>query len=307
MKYLGYSDNLQMLERVADTGNLIVQYHLGVFYHNQNENVENAIKWLTLASEGGITNAYYVLGTLYEYQKGKNQSYSKATHHYSEAIKRDHLYVIYSLAEIYRLRRGVKRDCQKAYDLYTRAAKLGLTESSRILDITNYIIQAVYTPYGEAIFEEYPKDLKNTLEMLEFVAKMGNSDVQYQLANFYMTNTNYLDYNEGFKWYQMAASKENTNVIYQLGLLYENGQGTTQDYKMAYQLYSKAIEKGHRDAIYRLGIAYHYGRGVYMDTTEAIDCYIKPAELVNNESQYMLGKLYQAGELVGKDTLKTLE
>jgi TPR repeat protein len=81
---------------------------------------------------------------------------------------------------------------------------------------------------------------------------------------FYMTNKDRLNYNEASKWFQMAGSKQNTNTIYQLGCLYENGQGTIQNYSMAYRLYSRAKEKGHQEFIYRLGIAYQYGLGRQM-------------------------------------------
>jgi TPR repeat protein len=202
---------------------------------------------------------------------------------------------MYRLARIYHLGRGVVCDYQKAYNLYTRAAELGHSDSSRLLDITNYSIN------------QHSEDLKDSLSIIKFMARKGNINLQYILGIFYITNKDRLNYNEAFKWFQMAASNKNTNAIYQLGLLYENGQGTIQDYSTAYRLYSRTKEKGHPESIYRLGIAYQYGLGVEINTSEAIDCYSKAAELENNESQFKLGKLYGSGELLGKDSLKSLK
>jgi TPR repeat protein len=105
----------------------------------------------------------------------------------------------------------------------------------------------------------------------------------------------------------MAASNDHADAIYQLGLLYENGQGTTQDYSTANRLHNQAKEKGHRESIYRLGIVYQHGLGADVNHSEAIDCYTKAAGLRYSESQYTLGKLFYTGELVEKNLLKALE
>jgi TPR repeat protein len=278
-----------MLEAIANIGNVAVQYQLGAFYQNQKESDKKAVKWLTMASDNGVTDALYRLGVIYEELK---EGLSEAIRLYSEAIKRDHEKAMYRLARIYYLGRGVECDYQKAYDLYTRAAELGHKDSSRLLDITNYSIG------------QHFEDLNNSLSMIKFMAKKGNTDLQYILGVFYMSNKNRLNYNEASKWYQMAISNDHMDAIYQLGLLYENGQGTTPDYSMVYRLHNQAKEKGHRESIYRLGISYQHGLGVTANHSEAIDCYTKAADLGCSESQYTLGKLFDTGELVEKNPLE---
>jgi TPR repeat protein len=137
------SNNLNMLEAVANIGYIAIQYQLGVFYQEKEDDGsdQQAIKWLTMTSEGGVTDAYYRLGMLFEELKGKDQSCSKAIQLYSEATNKDHEGAISRLARIYHLGKGVDHDYQKAYDLYARAAELGHDESSRVLDITNYSIE----------------------------------------------------------------------------------------------------------------------------------------------------------------------
>jgi TPR repeat protein len=302
-----YSNNIKMLETAADLGYATAQYQLGVYNQNQRISYDKALKYLTLAAKGGVTDAYYRLGMILEDFKRNVHSYSKAIHFYSEAIDNGHEYAMYRLARLYHLGKGVELDYEKAYNLYTRAADLGHNESGRILNIANFSITYPCAEDVESTALKYPEDLKNSLLMIRFIAEKGNSNLQYRLGAFYMNDRRHLDYVEAFKWYQMAASNENTDAVYQLGLLYEKGQGTVQDYRMSYRLYSQAKEKGHRESIYRLGIAYQYGLGVEINTSEAIDCYSKAAELGNNESQYKLGKLYDYGDLVEEDKLKALE
>ena len=47
-----------------------------------------------------------------------------------------------------------------------------------------------------------------------------------------------------------------------LGLMYDNGQGVTQDYVEAVKWYQKAAEQGHAKAQYNLGLMYDKGQGV---------------------------------------------
>jgi TPR repeat protein len=121
---------------------------------------------------------------------------------------------MFRLARIYHLGKAVHRDYQKAYELYTKAAELGHSESSRTLDIVNYSVGHSYTEDGEATAIKYSEDLKNSLLMVKFVAQNGAVNLQYKPGLFYMSNTGRLNYNEAFKWYQIAASKENTDAIY---------------------------------------------------------------------------------------------
>jgi TPR repeat protein len=107
--------------------------------------------------------------------------------------------------------------------------------------------------------------------MIKFVANNGDVNLQCMLGRFYMTNKDHLNYSEALNWYELADSNGNTDAIYRLGLLYENGQGTIQDYSTSYRLYSQAKEKGHVESIYRLGIAYQHGLGVDINTILAPD------------------------------------
>ena len=58
------------------------------------------------------------------------------------------------------------------------------------------------------------------------------------------------------------AQQGNAFVQSNLGILYENGRGVTQDYKQAVKWYRKAAEQGIAQAQYNLGNMYYDGRGI---------------------------------------------
>lgn len=54
-----------------------------------------------------------------------------------------------------------------------------------------------------------------------------------------------------------------------LGVMYEMGQGVSQDHTEAIKWHRKAAEQGHTMAQYSLGIMYVNGRGVLQDDVQA--------------------------------------
>ena len=56
---------------------------------------------------------------------------------------------------------------------------------------------------------------------------------------------------------------------YNLGVMYENGEGVPQDDKEAVRWYRKSAEQGHADAQNNLALMYAPGRGVPQDYKEA--------------------------------------
>ena len=69
--------------------------------------------------------------------------------------------------------------------------------------------------------------------------------------------------------YGLAAALGNADAQYNLGLMYDNGQGVTQDYKEAVRLFGLAAAQGHAIAQSMLGLMYAEGRGVTQDNVYA--------------------------------------
>ena len=56
---------------------------------------------------------------------------------------------------------------------------------------------------------------------------------------------------------------------YNLGFMYDNGEGVPQDYKEAVKWYRKSAEQGHAIAQSNLGVMYAKGKGVPQDYKQA--------------------------------------
>ncbi len=97
------------------------------------------------------------------------------------------------------------------------------------------------------------------------------------------------------------AEQGDAGAQYDLGLMYDNGQGVAQDYKEAVKWYKHSAEQGHAEAQNALGIVYANGQSVSQDYEEAAKWYRKAAEQGVVNAQYELGLLYAKGQAVPRD------
>ena len=82
------------------------------------------------------------------------------------------------------------------------------------------------------------------------------------------------DYAKAMKEFK---SDDDPRSFYQIGFMYDHGEGVPQDGKEAAEWYRKAAEKGNIPAQYRLGVIYANGYGVEQDMKEAEKWYKKAA------------------------------
>jgi TPR repeat protein len=69
--------------------------------------------------------------------------------------------------------------------------------------------------------------------------------------------------------FRALAEQGHASAQYNLGLMYDNGRGVTQDYKESAKWYRKSVEQGHAEAQYNLGVMYGNGNGVPQDNVYA--------------------------------------
>lgn len=63
-------------------------------------------------------------------------------------------------------------------------------------------------------------------------------------------------------WFLSEIKKEDPHAIYQLAIMYANGQGFRKDLTRAYQLIRQSANKGYAQAQLRLWSDYGFGRGL---------------------------------------------
>jgi len=79
--------------------------------------------------------------------------------------------------------------------------------------------------------------------------------------------------------------------MYNLGVMYHEGEGVGQDDGEAVKWYRKAAQAGVAEAMYALGYMYANGRGVAQDESEAVKWYRKAARKGYKPAQDVLRKL----------------
>ena len=106
-------------------------------------------------------------------------------------------------------------------------------------------------------------DFRTALREWRPLAEQGDADSQYNLGLMYQLGQGVpQDDKAVVKWYKLAAEQGNASAQYNLGLIYEMAQGVPQDYKAAVKWYRLAAKQGDVYTQYRLGLMYHNGLGV---------------------------------------------
>ena len=77
------------------------------------------------------------------------------------------------------------------------------------------------------------------------------------------------DYATALKELRPLAEQGDANAQFNLGVLYYNGEGVSQDYVQARQWFEKAAAQGYVYAQNSLGVLYYKGQGVLQDYVQA--------------------------------------
>ena len=105
------------------------------------------------------------------------------------------------------------------------------------------------------------------------------------------------------EWLPLAEQGD-VYAQYNLGVMYANGRGVTQNYTVAVQWYRLSAALGFADAQYNLGVMYAKGQGVSQDYVEAANWYRRAAEQNDGISQSTLGIMYTKGYGVPQDFVR---
>ena len=111
------------------------------------------------------------------------------------------------------------------------------------------------------------------------------------------------DYATALQEWKPLAEQGYAFAQYNLGILYEYGNGVPKDYVEAVEWYRLSAEQGYAISQYSLGLMYSNGYGVLKDKAEAVKWWRLSAEQGYVYAQGMLGIMYELGEGVLKDDI----
>lgn len=121
---------------------------------------------------------------------------------------------------------------------------------------------------GVAAFDR--GDYATAYREMSLLASQGDADAQYNLGQLYNEGKGVTqDYRQAAKWFRLSAERGNWYAQFSLGQLYREGRGVPQDYREALRWYRSSSENGYADAQNNLGVMYVEGQGVTQDYVHA--------------------------------------
>jgi len=112
---------------------------------------------------------------------------------------------------------------------------------------------------------------------------------------------NRADYATAMRLWLPLAEGGNADAQAMLGIIYEEGQGVSQDYTAALTWYRRAADQGHPDAQFYLAYMHDLGKGVPIDPAAAANWLSKAADQGHADAQFNLGAMYEDGIGVSQD------
>lgn len=133
-------------------------------------------------------------------------------------------------------------------------------------------------------------------------AAQGDPVAQYNLGDIYDNGQGVpKDWAEAFKWFRQAADQGHVEAQAILGRMYRNGEGVSKDPVEAVKWSRLAADQGHIYAQGNLGYAYASGDGVNQNYAEAVKWFRLAAEQGHSGAQQKLGEFYANGLGVPQD------
>ena len=312
------------------------------------EDFESAHQLFLQLAEQGVSKAQYNLGLMYAKGKGVVKDDSKAIQWWTLAAEQGDGKAQTNLGWVYEKGKGVPIDAQKAAKWYQLAADQGIAKAQEKLDLVlnkkkgdlqENTISSNVNPAGtdtSSTFSQgdafdgarYSEETStgvgdyindsdhfhtalNAFNKNEFdiayqlffeLADKGIAEAQINLGMMYENGQGVSqDFKEAVRWYRLAADQELTKAQYNLGLMYAQGKGVDKDPIQASKWYRLAADQGLIQAQTTLASMYHEGDGVLKNYEAASKLYRLAAEQGDADAQYKLGLMYSNGEGISQD------
>ena len=241
-----------------------------------------SLEVITELAESGVPASQNTLGCMYRDGSNIEKNSELAVYWFEEAVKRDSDEAKVNLADM--IISGVKTDDrERALDLYMSAARKGNRDARAKLS-------RLLTKEKSDIGKEMADDFKKLLES-------ESPQLCFEYGDLLMkTAWNNEDKTEALDWFQRSADGGNVNAMYQISLMYRDGNGPNRDNTKHLEWLKKAAENGHAQSQLMLGNMYRDGIKVESDEFEAFRWYKMAAENNNPDAIYQVAVMYRDGK-----------
>lgn len=114
----------------------------------------------------------------------------------------------------------------------------------------------------------------------------------------------YVNHEEAFKWFKVAAEKEHPKALYYLAMMFEKGEHVDVDVNESLKYYQKSSKVGFGPASAYLGLQFDSGKQVKRDVVKAFQYFELAIQQGEVSANYFKGKYLLSGELKGGRQIK---
>ncbi|MBR4819742.1 MAG: sel1 repeat family protein [Clostridiales bacterium] len=321
-------------EAVVVTG---IDYYFGI--GPEGYDMDKAVDCFQTAASAGVADAYYWLGRYYKNSTLCIDHYVTAMEYFDKAINLGSVYGLVGKGTLYEGGNDVDKDCAQAYELYQQAADagclLGFTcmammvrngtapgqtgpEGMRAIELcekglsSKHWIDQVYSAYAIGVVYEFgagdiSADATQAIEWLSKASDLGYGNAMVEIGRMYDNGRGVTqDYGTANYWYEKAVSQGDTSAAVNLGYNYSNALGVAEDQQKAFQMFLFAAENGNEVGAFDVGIHYRDGEGTTQNYAEAFRWFDAAVRDKYAHAYRSLGDLYREGLGVTKDETTAL-
>lgn len=249
--------------------------------------LSESLEVITELAESGVPASQNTLGCMYRDGTNIEKNLELAIYWFEEAVKRDSDEAKINLADI--IVSGSKTDDrERALDLYMSAAQKGNRDARTKL---SRLLTKERSDIGKEVADDFKKLL--IIENPQLYYEYGDLLIKTAWSNE--------DRIDALEWFRKSADGGNINAMFQIAMMYRDGNGPKRDNDKHLEWLKKAAEKGHAQSQLLLGNMYRDGIKVESDESEAFRWYKMAAENNNLDAIYQVATMYRDGKGVDKN------
>ncbi|MCH9715744.1 MAG: SEL1-like repeat protein, partial [Gammaproteobacteria bacterium] len=280
----------RLLQQASKSGFSFADFNLAILSHDREMPF---LSELEAAHKKGNSQASLLLADYALTQAEDANAMKKARAIYSVLAERGDSNAQLKLGYLLEQGLGGKVNFEEAAQWYTLSANQNQPVAQYLLGRLNQMGRLDALPNDEVAKQWYQK------------AKHSYAPAAIALG--FIIETVDKNYKEALAAYALAAQKNNTIGLFDLGLIYQYGKGLPVDNNKAEELYLKAAEHGHVRAMVQVAGIYLHDSGKFRHEKIAADWYEKAAKQGDRDALYQLGHMSEKGQGISKDMRKAVD
>ncbi len=253
------------------------------------EEFKQAEEWFKKAVDKGHILSMTYLGSMYQNalnKPGFTRDYSEALKWYKMAAEKGEYTAMRSLSGMYAYGYGVPVNAGESKLWREKADQAKAAEDARLAKVKADAAAAKPQPNSSTAVS----------------ATKASQLLEQGLATYKVKN-----FTEALRLFRAAAGMGHIGAIYNVGLMYEKGEGVAMNKKEAMNWYTRSADGGFLQAMVNVGAMYYSGEGVVQNFEQALAWFRKAADRGQVVAMFNLGVMYEKGEGTKKDvqTAKT--